>query len=375
MLLTLLLAGAVAIDVPPDALGERLIVYLLDEELVLLPRGQPAGTELTIEIGDDRWIARASGQRTASLEVDADPRAVAELEILHRAFIALERAGDSGRATAVPVVQVVASSTLSPAQRGRLGLAVLDAGFGVTGREAEASLVLQVDARAGEALVVCAVRRAPRSPCAAPAVSLSPGEDWSGLLRHALRDALVAGLPASFGPPSRLTLDVSAGAAMILRSAAADPALQIDATLAAGPAVGRRWGLRAGFRLIAASAAPVSVQEVVALVGPSLSLPVRPDLSLTLSASGGLLVHAYDLVDRDSGAHADLTTEASIELGYHWVAGLALSLAVQPGLSLRDREHVRNGELLWSRGAARLGLSIALHYEPLEPGNYPDPRR
>ena len=361
-----LLVAAVALQAPGDDLGERMVVYLLDENLVLVPAGHPAAVSLEIEEVSGQLVARATGHEVAIQTVDAEPHAVAELEILQRAIIAVERAGQGNRRHTVPVVHLVASSTLSASQRGRLGLAVLDGGFGVSLSATEASLSLTAEASA-EGVDVCAVRasRQTESSCDGTTVHLRNGERWTDALRAVLRDALIAGVSELYPEPSRVHLGVNASAGVVGRFPSVDPVVAVDATISRGAI-----GARIGVRIIEASDVSVSAREVIAVIGPALALPLTEDLWLSASVGAGFLVHSYDLTDPTAnaaaGTHVDFTGQGTVALSYRLGAGLAASLSIEPGIAARDRAHLRLEDVLWARTAARLGVTLGIQYDALD---------
>lgn len=367
-----LVAASVALDVPEDELGAHVALRLVDDGLTLVPRGTRASRTLTATRTSGRIELVATGTTRVSQSLDAEPRAIAALELLQRGTLALARAGETTVTSTVPIVRITAA-TLTPELRGRLVLATLGAGFGVT-RDGPAELRL-CSARDGASVTIAA--EPADVDCTGPRARLAD-ERWAPLVRARLvaargpvdavgarspeptrdvRRPIVATAtpvePIPVADPLRFTVATSGAA--FTRSGGVDPALSLGFSLA-----GPRFGARADVAGLFASSAPVEVFELLVVAGPTIEVVTHARWSVGAALRAGVLVHRWDVAGSGAGAHVDLTADAAGTLRYALGDAAALTLDVAPGIAARAREHVVDGASSWRRAAPRLSVGLGV---------------
>lgn len=346
-----LIGAVVALDVPPDELGERVVLRLLDEDLSLVPAGAPAPVALLVAVRGHWLEVEARGQREVIQQIEAEPRAVAELEVLQRALIVVERAGvlpAASESTTTPTtptqVHLTSWAALSPGLRGRLGHAVLGAGYGVSRSSGAVRLcATAIDGVAGGAVVEVRVGAGERCG-GGPAVWLDASRPWAEVLRGMLErsslarreDSDPARAPVALegGPGDRAREDGSAGPASAGSSGAgsasagsagagaADVSLAADARAGGAPVDGPRSAGSRGDAPGVSGALGADAREagVAPGVGPSAS----PSALASPSGPGPLVA-----------TRSSTTAGAPLRLGFTAGAGAWIrSGGVDPALTV-----------------------------------------
>ncbi len=158
--------------------------------------------------------------------------------------------------------------------------------------------------------------------------------------------------------PASPRWSLTAFAGGTLRAHGADPALGIDASYRPS-----WYGLRVAALYVDGGGPPLRVYELLVVAGPT----ARRSLSARWSVGAALLVgarmHAYDLAPDDAGTRWDVAFDAPLDLTWSPLDPLTVALVLRPGVDSRARRHVDGAEVLWERGALRLGAGLQLGLE------------
>ncbi len=383
-ILTLLIGAVVALDVPPDELGERTVARLLEAGFELVPAGAAAPVALVVEARGGWLFVEARGARVVGERIEATPRAVAELEVVQRAPIVVGEAGLGDAAVDVERVHLLTAG-LSPALVGRLGLELLRGGRGVSTRGGRLALCA---VEASAATVEIRAGLAPRCDDAR-ATMLTRDRAWAAELSAIVEAASTTSPPVAsvaeppvgpMGAPSRdpprsperppvgiardeapavFELALSASAGLWIRGDDVDP------TLALGARAGTdRLSGRLDVVLVPATRSPVGAYDLLLAAGPRIAWSLGDRLELALSVRAGALLHTYDVEGSTAGTHVDFSADAGAELALRLGAHLRVRAAVEPGFASREREHLLGEAILWARGPFRLGLTLGLDLLP-----------
>jgi hypothetical protein len=352
-LLVALVAGQVALARTSGPSLNRLAVHLVDEGFDLVPAGTPTNVSLLVDTSTATFLVEVRGARIVRHSIDGTPRAVAELELLQRAVLALREAGASRSASpSIPLAVIQQPASLTTELRGRVILATLDAGYGITrtATNAVAAICIEEDGRR----VGVSVRD---DPCVA--TSTSSAAALAARLRQLLDEALEEKSPPREEPiapvtaaPERWRLAARGAGGATGRASAIDPLVSIGSELAFGAFGGR---LDAVFAF--ASGGEVQALEILALGGPTWSRHLVDWLRFEIALRLGVQLHRYEVEGSPSGTHADFTADLPLSLSLE-LGSFAIEFSVVPGLSNRARRHERDEEVLWSRGLARLLLTL-----------------
>ncbi len=347
-----LLAGGVAVEVPEGELGSRVVLRLVDDGYDVLPGSVPAPQQLSVGgSGTSLWV-RADGASTVRYDIRAPSHAVAELEVLQRATLALEAAGATAQTSTVSLLFLEMVGPVSLAVRGQIALGVLEAGFGLTGTATRARARLCVAAPPDGLTLGLGDPGGDCKPEAAGPVART--------IRALFTRAEAPSVPKSettvVGPGFSWRLRAAGGAEA--RSAALDPFVTFGVDLAGG------WlGARLDALLEPASGGPIHALEIQLVAGPSIRIPLGESWMVQLSGRAGIHMHRYAYAGSESGQKLDFTLDFPIGLSWRFLYPLAVELEVVPGLDARSRRHTQGETILWSRGAARLSGSLGLAYE------------
>ena len=121
--------------------------------------------------------------------------------------------------------------------------------------------------------------------------------------------------------------------------------------------VSLRWGGQLGARLTGAlspsQTADIHVLEWTILAGPAWRQGLAPALDLEIELLGGVLLHHYTILNPYSHDHAgdriDWAAALPLCLTFRPLSALTVSLRVAGRVNGRSREHVLDGEVIWSR--------------------------
>lgn len=399
-------AGQVAF-VGEGSTSDRLAAQLVEEGFDLVPRPASGERSLSVRFDGTSIAVEARGARTVRFSIDAQPAAVAELELLHRAVIALREAGVSHVSQAEHRWVIIAQSRALPIDlRARLARAILAAGYGLTASARKASLTVcaapgmvgadlsdrkcaprGLNGRSLESAVRAALEANVRvevataqestpnletretrtatvvasigaiAPVAvAVAVTATVAEvsttSTATLAEDTPAEPAVLETPVVSSVPWRLTLRAAGGGSG--RSPAIDPLVAFGLALA-------REELLARIDVYTAfSDEPrVGAWALMAIAGPAYEVLDRGSFSLIAGASAGVELHRFNF-EGETGARtnfiAALPVTAALDL-----APLSIELGLIPSLS-RSRRHEKDGEVLWSRSAAQVMVTVGASF-------------
>lgn len=124
----------------------------------------------------------------------------------------------------------------------------------------------------------------------------------------------------------------------------------------------RGLGLSGTFELIPSRGERLQITETVLTVGPRWTLFPRQTLWATFSLEGGPWIHTYRLDNERLQTHVDAHGVISAGLIVHVRPSFYLQMSLFGGLSHRRRRHLSDGDVLWQRGAARVGLRLGMGF-------------
>jgi hypothetical protein len=87
----------------------------------------------------------------------------------------------------------------------------------------------------------------------------------------------------------------------------------------------------------------------------------RAPVFLSIGLTAGLLVHR---AKTERGLHHAVDPDLRVPIRFAWtIAKLGVSVALEQGFSFRDRDYSRRGQVVWAKGAYRIGFTIGLHWD------------
>lgn len=397
-----------AVDVHPDpssdpsdrarvtAMRGWLVRRLLEEGYDVAAEPSGAHGVVRVRAVADGLVVVAQGRERRSFAVERGPDAVQRLEVLHRAIEGVEQTCSARDVIARPEPSVTLRFVDAPPDDGLLE-AVAEVGHreGFTlsnhpspvdalvcierrGALAQVGLGLAADECGPPTLVVelgdgseAANRRAAQQlvdamrsvPEEQPPLDVEALGGPSGrtlLDAPAVRTERDDALPPMHGPPrAEARLGMSAG--VVSRGRWVDP------MFSAGWRMGQIEGVggRISASVIPSTGASILVVDTRLAIGPDWVLRAGKRGHVDIAALVGTDLHTFGTGDRTAG---DVAFGAGLPVTYAVTlrGRTRLQLVLDPGVSSNPWEHaaglLREGEVLWSRPAWRVGLSVGITY-------------
>lgn len=374
--------------VAEDAQREWLVVRLLEDGYPLTASPEAAQIELAISArAEGGWSVTATGESSASFDVAAsNDQAVTQLELLHHSLDALEDVTPRASGQPLPAARFSVAEHAPASVGSQLAAEVLAAGVTLVPSGAQAQLHVCGEQRPGEAWPRVVVVDG-RAQCPWP-LDVAPGTDTRRAIAEAMEgdesepwvpevvdmpqeseDERPPGLESE--PPPRRGRTLMRNAPWVVRGGASiGPVVRgrtVDTLLTADLHIGREPGLGAWIEFQIRPATVTGDFRVVELM-PAIGGQLRPleirRFSLLLGALVGVELHRYRL--RPEGI-----ATAGLDVGWSSEAMLGAAFAVwkrhEVQLGLRvgrgaGREHRFNGERIWGRRAARVGVTLGFMF-------------
>lgn len=390
-----------------------LVVQLLAEGYALADEPAHAQIELAIaDRGPDQgWQVVAAGQSEQAFEVDpAEDPAVAKLELLHRAFDALDTVQPrpavesiQGRSFAIEFAPTVEGSVRSLSEE-QIAVAVLESGGSIAPSAAAAQFVICVDpgTSAPRLELVAADLGCAARPAAPETAVVSPtGQRTNQLVTAALampavvepEAQVVTEPPAAAKPAPAAEFDeelppgleveeqtpdrrrVWPDSKLVLRAGLAGGITgrvnAADAVIAGSLLIGREPGVSAWIDLQlwpAARGFPLVVVETTPAAGIRFRPLTRGRLSLDMGALLGLKIHtarfreSVSSPDFVGGNFYDVSTELATGISLRLWGQTELVGLLRAGWAGRERFHIDGEQILWQRSAWRIGGTLGLNF-------------
>ncbi|MEE9385646.1 MAG: hypothetical protein V3V08_19730 [Nannocystaceae bacterium] len=185
------------------------------------------------------------------------------------------------------------------------------------------------------------------------------GVGEASLAANGVERGVVTRTASSPRPPS---LRLEAGVGALLRSGGTDGWVR----------VGARGLARAGFggavlvALAPSRAGAARFFSTYLEAGPVWGRRLGSRGELSVGLLGGILLHRWrGLPATVTGEAGSWSPSAEVAMDYGWrvARSVVVALGVAPGMSLDGQDHTDdNQEVIWQRGALRLGFSLSAHY-------------
>jgi hypothetical protein len=345
----LLLAGQVAFSSSGAATADRLAAHLCAENFELVPAGHLSTRTVLADTSSSTFVLQVEGARSVRYELEATPRAVAELELFHRTVLALREVG-LGETRGSTVAYVALEDSLSVEDRGMIIRGALGAGLGVTRTSTRATYRLCA-ARLRDVVTVGASLI---DASCTPKASYTGSYVIRGLIeRPPVPPARKLIPPVEVEAETPLWFGVEAALGVMWRT-------ELDPVLSIGARGGRgMFGVRADVLLTVASNDRLQVYETFLVAGPQARFDLG-DFEAFVALRIGAHLHQFS-IDSDAGVRVNFTADLPAGIAYQ-LGPVALRLEVAPGIG-RAREHVIGQEVLWSRGGGRVSATLGAAVE------------